>query len=155
MKNTIFGLIVLLATSTQGFAMSLFDFAKVCLFSEVNGQVLLKGKPITDATIKQTYYWGHKPISRTTQVDQFGKFHFNPVYKYYLGQFFPIEAVVSQEISIIHDGKEFEGWISTKRSFDENSELNGKSIDLTCDLTDENSSKEVGYEIVLGICRWK
>lgn len=44
----------LLISTTQVSAMSLFDFMKVCVFTDVSGVVTLEGKPVAGARIVRT-----------------------------------------------------------------------------------------------------
>jgi hypothetical protein len=147
--------VIFFGFSVEGYSVSLFDFGKICLFSEVNGQVLLNGKPVKDAFITQIYYWDHKPISKTSKVDEQGRFHLEPVFKRSMSKYMPVEASILQEIIIKSEGVEYQGWRSVKRNFDENGELDGKDLNLVCELTNESESEEIGLNLIRGICRWK
>jgi len=135
--------------------MSLFDIGKICLFSEVNGQVLLNGKPLANTIVKQQYIWGQKPVERMVKTDAEGNFKFDAVFVRSLAKYMPVEAVIQQEIIIENNKEEYKGWSSVKRNFDENGELAGREINILCELTNEFRSEEIGLNLIQGICRWK
>lgn len=154
MKKITLGLVIFLLLNTEGYGMSLLDIGKVCLFSGVKGKVLLNGKPVSNASVKQIYIWQQKTNEITVQTDSEGKFEFDAVYARSLSKFFPVEASIVQGIIINNENADYQGWRSVKRNFDENGELNGQHISLTCELSDTPQSKEVGLNLIRGICRW-
>lgn len=147
--------VFLFGLSSKGYSMSFFDIGKVCLFSETHGEVVLNGKPVSNAKVIRSIIWQHETIEDEISTKQDGSFHFAPKFSNTISKFLPGETVISQEIKIYHESKEYEAWITTKRDYEENSELNGKPLNLVCDLADESTSKEVGVRVVLGICRWE
>ena len=146
---------LLCGVSIEGYSMSLFDIGKICLFSETSGQVVLNGRPIEGVSVKRSVIWQNKKQEETVISDIKGNFHFNAKFTNSLSKFMPVEAVISQRIVIRHGDEDFEGWKTTKRNFDENSELNGKSINLICDLSQKSTVKEEGAQVIKGLCQWK
>jgi len=135
--------------------MSLFDIGKICLFSDTVGQVVLNGEPIEGATIKRSVIWQNKTLEDTTVTDKSGNFHFNAKFTNSLSKFMPVEAVMTQNIVIQHNNNSYEAWKTNKRDFEENSELNGKPLNLICELSHESTVKEEGTQVIKGICQWK
>jgi hypothetical protein len=136
-------------------SMGLFDFLKVCLFSEVNGVVTLEGKPVAGAELVRTAMINDKEYTDKTVTDEGGKFHFDAMYTHSINKIvFIIEPVIPQTMTIFHNDKEYLGWRTSKRDYHMNAELDGeREIDLKCELTNERSVKyqTLGSNIS-GIC---
>ncbi|MCI0506530.1 MAG: carboxypeptidase-like regulatory domain-containing protein [Gammaproteobacteria bacterium] len=136
--------------------MGLFDFMKVCLFSEVNGVVTLEGKPVAGAEIVRTAKFSDTEHTDKAVTDADGKFHFDAMYTYSINKaLMIIEPVFHQKMMINYQAKEYRGWKTVKRSYDENTEVGeGKQIILTCELTDDDLKKEDGLRVpIVGICK--
>ena len=135
--------------------MGLFDFMKVCLFSEVNGVVTLEGKPVAGADLIRTAEINDKVHTDRAMTDENGRFHFSAMYTNSLNKILPVEPVIPQTITIQYQGNSYSGWRTTRRGYDENSEMkNNKNIALTCELTDEDSMKEKDLRRpVAGVCK--
>ncbi len=140
-----------------GWTMSLFDFAKICLFSEVNGVVVNDGNPIAGAEVIQTViYGGGKEVRNSTTTNSRGEFHFDALFTHSISTLLPGESVYAQGLVIKYDRADIEGWTLVKRSDKENAELGGEKINLLCDINAENLRQETpGNGVLLGICRWK
>jgi hypothetical protein len=81
MKKIVLVTFVLFFITTEGYGMSLFDIGKICLFSEVKGQVLLRGKPLNNVeVIRSTKFQNDKNIEVTHSNDN-GEFYFDASYK--------------------------------------------------------------------------
>lgn len=123
------------------------------LFSEVHGTVLQNGRPVTGAEIIQEVIWSDSkdeiaPRSVMTRAD--GAFHFLPVQKAPGAlRLVPHQAVVLQKLMIRLDGVEYVGWRHTRNSYEDNAELDGKPLRLTCELSTEPDFEGKHY----GICR--
>lgn len=130
------------------------SFFGVCLFSKTSVQILNEGKSVEGATVGRRMTWQNKTIEEKAVTDKSGNFSFDANIKNSLSKFMPVEVVVAQKILIEHNGNQYEGWKTTKRDGEENSELNGRLINLTGELTDEISVKEQGRNVIKGICRW-
>lgn len=121
------------------------------LFSDVQGVVLNKGVPVPDTEVERIYNWGWKDVTgqEKTMTDAQGRFHFDPVVQSsFWASILPHEPVVTQKILIRQGGTEYKAWMFTKHNYEENGELSGKSIRLSCDLASEASAKGD----VFGIC---
>ena len=130
------------------------SFFGVCLFSKTSGQILNEGKPVEGANIIRTMIWQNKTFEEKAVTDKNGNFTFDAKIKNSLSKFIPVEVVVAQKILIEHNGIQYEGWKANKRDAEENTELNGRPINLKCELTDEVSVKEQGRNVIKGMCRW-
>lgn len=138
--------------------MGLFDFMKICLFSEVKGVVTLEGKPVAGAEIVRTAEINDKVHTDKTVTDESGKFHFEAMYTHSMNKIiFIIEPVIPQTMTIIHNDEEYLGWRTSKRDYHENAELDdGKKIRLTCEIADEPSIKDQRVKRpVRGICKFE
>lgn len=136
-------------------AMGLFDFMKVCLFSEVNGVVTLEGKPVVGAELIRTAKLNDKVYTDRAVTDTSGKFHFDAMYTHSVNKMiFIIEPVIPQTITIGHNDKQYPGWRTTKRDYYENAELEeDRNIDLRCELINEPSVKDQKIRPPLyGVC---
>lgn len=148
-------LIILFTISSEAYSMSLFDLGKICLFSETRGQVVIEGKPVEGVTVIRKVLWQNKTSSETVSTDKDGNFHFNARFTNSFTKFMPVEAVITQNIILQYQGQDYEGWKTNKRDYEENSELNGKPIQLICDLKNKSVVNEEGSQVIKGICRWK
>lgn len=127
---------------------------KMCLFSAVHGVVLDHGQPVAGATIERSYKWawnGKKGGDQTT-TDAAGKFALPVIWgSSFTGSILPHEPFIDQTILIKHGGKSYDAWLLFKRSYRENSELDGRPIDLVCRLEAEPDR----HGEVFGICEPK
>jgi len=137
--------------------MGLFDFMKVCLFSEVKGVVTLEGKPVSGAKIVRTAEINNKVYTDKTMTDENGKFHFDAMYTHSINKvMFIIEPVIPQTMIISHAENVYIGWSTVKRDYEVNTEFkDNKEIILSCELIDEKSKKEQNLRVpVVGICKF-
>lgn len=119
---------------------------KVCLFSPVKGKVVLQGKPVVGALIERSYewVWKNQKGSDQTVTDVNGEFELPAIHgTMVLGSVLPHEPVIHQSIDIKAGEEIYKAWRSSKRTYDEFSELctsdiegglKGKPIRLLCDL---------------------
>lgn len=133
--------------------MSIFNLGKACIFSAVQGTVTLEGKPVSNAQVKRHANWQSEKSDETTTDDQ-GQFSFPPMFsksvmKYLSGQF-----TSNQTMEVIYEGKTYTIWKTTKWSEEENAELGGKPLRLTCELSKEPEVKFVGRYGIDGVCSW-
>jgi hypothetical protein len=154
------------------------DFFRFCLFSDVEGRVVLNGKPVVGAVVERTYRIGgtEDEISDKTTTDSAGYFGFGRIWKYSLLTFLPGEMNVRQRIWINHEGKKYEAWRLTKyrpleldgelppvglgddfdpRTYDASTKYPKRKIKLLCDLANEPSWKERYRgrdETLFGVC---
>jgi len=134
--------------------MSILNLGKACVFSTVTGVVTQNGQPLENAEIKRNVTWQKKDADQT-RTDSNGRFSFPSIFHNSLMKYFPAEFVSHQTITIHHDGKQYLAWETTKRETEENSELGGKAINLSCELSNEPSVKYAGKRGIDGICTWE
>ena len=137
---------VSLMAAAQGVAM-----AKMVLFSALQGKVLLAGKPVAGATVEREFVWGWKDeTGRDSAItDGGGGFSLPPVVRNsVLGALLPHEPSIRQTILIKHGGQTYKAWMFDKGNYDDNGELSGKPIVMTCRL--ETTPQRRGS--VYGIC---
>ena len=126
------GLLVLSLYGAQGTAM-----AKMVIFSAVSGQVLLGGKPVAGAVIERDWKWAWKDEAgadrATTSAD--GQFKLPIVERSsFMGSLLPHSPMVRQTMLIKHEGKRYKAWMFDKEDYNNNGELKGKPIRITCRL---------------------
>lgn len=129
--------LLLLVTST-GEAMGIF--ASKVLFSAVEGRVLLNGQPVAGAEVERSYTWSWNKSEglETVRTDANGAFRFATVRaSNALSSLVPHEPVIFQELIIRYQGKKAFAWLYTKHNYDEDGELEGKKLNLECELSRE------------------
>lgn len=158
----LFLFVTLIAITTIGFAMGFFDFAKVCLYSEVSGVVTLNGKPVAGAEVIRKAWWPDEKLhTDTITTDAQGKFHFAPMYVFsLLSQYVPAEVVIEQQMLIRYQSKDYPAWSGAKRDFDVKNEFeDSKPRTLICELTEEPVIKGEKFGLrtahsIETICKW-
>ena len=135
--------------------MGMFNFLKVCLFSEVNGVVTLNGKPVVGAEVIRTAELNDKAYSDTTTTDGQGRYHFDARFTKSVNSILPVEPFIPQTLVIRANKQEFPGWKMNKRNYSVNGEID-QPLNLTCELSDQPELKEqrIGPN-VFGLCKWK
>lgn len=147
-------LLLTLLIINKGHSMSISDIGRVCTFSSIKAKVTLNGQPAIGAKVTRLTDW-KKPLEDTTVTDQNGYFEFPALYERSIGQkVLPIQFAVSQVVTIDYQGNSYEIWVTTKMSTEENSELDGISLDLTCELSNEMKTYRVSGPILGTICTW-
>ena len=141
-------LIVTLGVSacSEGHAMG-----KMVLFSAVRGTVLQDGKPVAGAAIEREFdcAWKSEKGRDSTTSDSAGAFSMPVIVRSsFLGSVLPHEPLIKQTITITHGGKSHKAWVLFKRDYEENGELDGKPIVMTCKLGTEPQRRGE----VFGIC---
>ncbi|MCY4756712.1 DUF6795 domain-containing protein [Pelomonas aquatica] len=147
-RKALMALIVMLGVGacSEGHAMG-----KMVLFSAVRGTVLRDGKPVAGATVEREFDWAWKSEKGkdATTTDAAGAFSLPAIVRSsFLGSFMPHEPLVKQTITIIHGGTSYKAWVLFKRDYDDNGELDGKPIVMTCRLGSEPRRRGE----VFGIC---
>lgn len=132
--------------------MGLFDFMKVCLFSEVRGVVTHNGKPVAGAKLVRSAELNDKTFTDTGVTDQQGRFHLKATFTKSVNAILPVEPFIYQKIFIHHQGKQYRAWEVDKRNYDVNGEIK-KPINLSCELTDTDEKKWFGPRAIQGICK--
>jgi hypothetical protein len=132
--------------------MSIFG-KKVCVFSAVEGTIVRNGELITNATIKRTYTWDGQDITDEIKTDKNGFFSFPAQHESSVWAFFPHNPSIIQFINISIEDKEYQAWGFQKGNYDINGELDGKPMNLFCDLDTPKATHKVNeYKNYVGIC---
>ena len=139
--------------------MGLFDFVKICLFSEVNGIVTLNRKPVAGVEVVRTAQVGHDNIyTDKTVTDEQGRYRFAARFTHSVRKIAPVEPVITQKMAFLYRDKEYLGWFMTKRDYEVNTEL-GHPLNLTCALDSESKMRTGGprteaalHYTVVGLC---
>ena len=144
--------------------MGFLDFMRIYIFSEVDGVVLLEGKPVSGATVIRTADYKDKLYSDTVITDDQGRFHFDDIYIYSMRLF---GTYIWQKITIQYDGKEYLAWKMMKGYDTRYSELSDpelpdapiKKLQLRCELTGDQDSEQVikftlDQHTIYGLSRW-
>ncbi|HET7332958.1 DUF6795 domain-containing protein [Dyella sp.] len=128
--------------------MGVFD--RVVLFSEVHGTVLKDGKPVEGAELIQKVLWSENEEKNPEQravTDAKGVFGFPKIERSAgLLRMIPAQPMMLQTIVIRYQGVEYIAWRYGKGSYDNNSELDGRPMNLVCELTrpPEHEGKHFG-----------
>jgi hypothetical protein len=144
--------------------MGLLDFARIYIFSEVDGVVLMQGKPVSAAKVVRTADYKDRLYTHTVITDEQGCFHFDDIYRYSLRL---SETAIHQKIVIHYQDKEYLAWELIKGHENRYGELTDPEkpenpvikLNLTCELIDDQEKKErlefvLGDRIIYGLCRW-
>ena len=135
------------------FAMGLSDAGKVCLFSGMSGVIKLDGKPVEGARLVRTVK-KEKEKADEAVTDKNGYFEFDAIFERTITKFLPMEFVVSQQIDVLYNEKEYEMWSGVKREPEENAESKGKSLVVDCELNSEQSIIRVNGGVIFSLCKW-
>jgi hypothetical protein len=109
------------------------------LFSEVEGIVLLDGKPVQGVEVSQEYFWHWKDqkAKKVTTTDAQGRFHFPVVTGTSMTAALPHQPVIEQTLRLSFQGKDYKGWSHAKGNYDDKGEVGARPFKLVCDLSDE------------------
>ena len=151
------GLTALAALAALGFiltanGMAMAMFSKLVLFSRVEGVITLDGQPVEGAEVVQEilYKEAGKIPPATVRSAADGRFVLEEVsHNAGVTRLLPGQASVVQRLVIRHDGQEYEAWRHNKSSFEPDSELEGRKLELVCELTTTPDFEGTHY----GVCR--
>lgn len=121
-------------------------FFKRCLFSPIEGTVLLNGKPVENVKVIKEYDWANKNKEgkEITRTNSDGYFSFPALYdRSVFTSLMPHEPLVLQYIMFEHNGNEYLGWRYSKGNYEEGGELGKSPIKLVCDLSWEKKRHNV------------
>lgn len=143
-------LIILIFSISTG-ANAVPFFSKNILASKFSANVTLNGIPQKDIKVVRyiRWSWDDKKRQDETTTDKKGDFTL-PIIEVSQGlsRFLPHEPVVFQQITITYKGEKYVAWQHSKHNYDNNGELNGKSLALNCEL----SNKPEEHNNYVGIC---
>ncbi|MCX7514332.1 carboxypeptidase-like regulatory domain-containing protein [Frateuria sp. STR12] len=115
--------------------MGLFD--RLVLFSDVRGKVVQRGKPVQGAELVQKVVWSddESAISQRTTTDGQGAFRLPAIERSAgLRRMIPAQPTMLQTIAIHYQGVEYLAWRHGKSSCEDRAELDGRPIELVCEL---------------------
>lgn len=134
--------------------MSLFDIGKVCVFSEVKARITVNGEPLKNTVVIRKWEWRELRQDRTT-TDENGYFTFPAVFeRSIMNRALPIELVIAQGLYVETEGEAKKIWSNSKREPEENAELGGQSINLSCELTNDMKITRQYGSIMNTLCTW-
>ena len=135
--------------------MGLFDFAKVCLFSRVNGIVTLSGKAAPGAEVIRTAEFRNKRYVDKAVTDNEGRYRFPESSEHSFSKILYLEPRISQSILIRYQGTEYVAWESVKGNYAVDGEIS-EPLSLACELTTKSKIKRGrNGNPVNGICSWQ
>jgi hypothetical protein len=136
---------------SEGYAMGVFD--RLVLFSEVHGTVLKDGEPVEGAELIEKVVWSDNENDIPPQhavTDSKGAFSFPAIERNAgLLRLIPAQPTIQQTITIKYQGVEYTAWLHGKGSYNPNTELDGRPINLICELTRQPDYEGKHY----GICK--
>jgi hypothetical protein len=128
-------------------------FSPIVLFSQVHGTVLQNGQPVKGAELIQKVVWSDDPDEIPLQhaaTDEQGVFQFSAIQRRAgLLRLIPAQPTILQRIWIRYQGTEYVAWMHTKGSYEPNTELNGRPLNLVCELSRQPDFEGKHY----GICK--
>ncbi len=134
--------------------MSLLFGTEVVLFSPMEGKITFEGKPAANAKIVRTIIWkGDAGETDTFFTSDHGEFKL-PIKKTRARIPLLAEFVLTQEVSVFYDQKEFPIWVKMKQDLGEYGELGGAPKNLRCELTDELVRLENFNGMFGTSCKW-
>lgn len=94
------------------------------LFSSIDGQILMDGKPLSGATVIKRYNWSHdnKIVDETTTTDSNGYFSFGRNLKGIMPFYFMTDPRINQDIFVNYNDNEYKIWQYNKTNTRNNSE---------------------------------
>jgi len=113
------------------------------LCSPFHGRLLTQdGQPAAGVRIERSWVWGwnDKQGSDTTETDDQGRFEL-PIVEgsSFLGSMLPHEPDVRQRIVAHAPNGEVEIWVASKKTYELNSELEGRPVKVVCNIDKEPS----------------
>lgn len=133
--------------------MSILDAGKVCLFSKISGVITYNGKPVANALLTRTAALSKDRVDQT-RTDENGHFEMPAVFERTITKFLPQEFAAQQVIVIDHNDQQYDIWSGVKRTPEENAESRGSSLEVTCELTQEKTLKQVNSNPIISRCTW-
>ena len=133
--------------------MSILDIGKMCTFSKISGVILNNGEPVANATvIRETDY--EKKFTDQTITDENGYFEMPALFVRSIAKYLPQEFVSRQKITVLVSHHSYDIWRGYKMKIEENSEARGKTLEIRCDLVNEEKVVRVDGDIFMTKCSW-
>lgn len=138
--------------------MSIFikgNVVDVVLFSPMEGKITYQGKPAAGAKIKLWTAWkDHTGETETYQTDDQGNFSI-PVKTMTYKENPLVQLVIKQRLTVFFEGQEFVIWEFSKMEEAAFTELGGRPINLTCELTNEEKTVRGNGSLGGTSCTWE
>ena len=135
-------------------AMSILGIGKVCVFSEVKLRLLHDGKPISNTKVKRRWEWNELHSDERVTDDE-GYVSFPAIFESSISRLLPIELVIAQGLYVVEGDEEKKIWSNSKREPEENAEFNGKTFELTCEITNEMKTYRDFGSRMRTLCTWE
>jgi hypothetical protein len=129
----------------------IYLLGELILSSALKGQVLLNNQPVVGATIQREskWAWADETIRNEMTTGTDGKFYFEEIMRRsLLATWLPHEPTITTKLTILHQGKTYEAFVTDKHDYKRDGEFNGKHSRLVCHLERPPARKESHY----GIC---
>lgn len=133
--------------------MSFFDVGKVCTFSAISGVVTKDGQLVKNARIVRQVDYQSKSQDETV-TDEYGRFSMPALFERSITRFLPQEFVVGQSLLIEEGGELLKFHTGVKRQPEENVESKGAAMEVSCELSDEDSVFYVDGSAFVTKCQW-
>lgn len=135
-------------------AMSILGIGKTCVFSAVKVRLINNGLPMKNAQVIRRWEWNSLQEDKTI-TDENGYFEFPAVFEKSLARILPIELVIAQGLYVVEGDEEKKIWSNSKREPEENAEFNGKTFELTCEITNEMKTYRDFGSRMRTLCTWE
>ena len=127
---------------------------EVVLCSPMDGRLTLNGKPVANAKIERLLIWkNEKGETDVFSTDSQGYFSL-PIKKDTVKLSKIAQFVVTQEVRVFVDGQEYLIWTMGKSSKEEYGELDGKPVNLRCELSDDDQPMRLEDALLVTKCKW-
>lgn len=124
------------------------------LFSPLEGQLTLNGKPAANAKIKLWYAWEDKKGSTFHYTTDENGFFEIPKHSAMYKPFFLAQLVISQEITVEYEGASYQIWLGSKRDPAEFAELGLQPKNIVCEMTNEQAIFRGVSSMAATTCIW-
>lgn len=138
--------------------MSLFfggEKKEVILFSPLEGQLTFQGVPLPNTKIKLHISWKDQVGEDFYYITDEKGFFKIPQHKSEYKEDPLAQLVIRQELTVIHNGITYSIWTRSKKEPAEFTELGGKPVELTCELTNELTVIRGIRSLGSTVCTWK
>lgn len=135
-------------------AMSMFGVGKTCVFSSVKARLIRDGEPLKNTRVIRRWEWNELKED-STDTDAAGYFELPAVFEESLTRMLPIELVIAQGLYVVENGAETQIWSNSKREPGENAELEGRPMELVCEMTNETKIHRDFGSLLSTRCTWE
>ncbi len=133
--------------------MSIIGGKEVFLFSKVSAHLTYEGKTASNIPVHRIVQYEGEKFEDTIKTNENGFFSFPPLSKKEFS-ILPKEFVSHQKLVAEYKGKLYLVWETVKRSEEENSELEGRKLDLKCEITGETKFFHLMLHSIGTNCTW-